>query len=257
MEWIQEAMRDWYQVLSQVSAALSVPVKGIADWAQLSPLTVFLLGLVGALSPCQLTTNVSALAYVSRRLGTGLVLREAMAYTLGKVTVYMVVGGAVVLLGLKLQQAAIPVVVMSRRVIGPLMVLVGLSLLGRIRLRGSLGSRVVPWLQSRVPESGISGAFSLGVVFSFAFCPTLFWLYFGLMIPLALASAIGWAFPGLFAVGVAFPLLVFASLLCLGVATKDRWLVNGLRRWQGRVTKFSGAIFILLGIHDTLVYWFL
>lgn len=30
-----------------------------------------------------------------------------------------------------------------------------------------------------------------------------------------------------------------------------------LRRWQSRATKFSGAVLILLGIHDTLVYWFL
>lgn len=61
MEVIQSVMREWYLILSQVSVALSVPVKQVADWVQLPLLTVFLFGLVGSLSPCQLTTNLSAI----------------------------------------------------------------------------------------------------------------------------------------------------------------------------------------------------
>lgn len=254
MELIQGFMREWYLILSQVSVSLSVPIKHAADWVQLPLLTVFLFGVVGAFSPCQLTTNLSAMAYVSRRVGEGQAWSEALAYTLGKVLVYMVTGGAVIILGLRLQQAAIPVVVVARKAIGPLMVLIGLGLVGIIRLRGSIGVRLASRLQSHIPQGGLCGTFFLGVVFSFTFCPTLFWLFFGLMIPLALSSTGGWIFPGLFAMGTALPLLVFAGLLSSGSEMSGA-LMERLKHSQRKTSQVSGAIFILAGINDTLTYW--
>jgi cytochrome c-type biogenesis protein len=256
VEVIQDMMREWYLVLSQMSVALSAPVKELADRVQLPLLTVFLLGLVGSLSPCQLTTNLSAMAYVSRRLGAGQPWIEALAYSLGKVFVYMLTGGVVIFLGLKLDQVAIPVVVVTRKAIGPLMILIGLGFVGLISLRGSFGRRVAVWLKSHLPEKGVVGAFSLGVVFSFTFCPTLFWLFFGFMIPLALISTGGWAFPGLFAVGTTLPLLTLAGLLSTG-SEMSGTLVERLKRSQHRITQFAGVIFILVGINDTLTYWFI
>ena len=255
MELLQEMMREWYLLLSQMSIALSVPVKQMAH-GQLPILAVLLIGLVGALSPCQLTTNLSAMAYVSHRAGEGQVWSEALAYTIGKVLVYTLAGGAVIFLGIKLQQSAIPLVVVMRKVIGPLMILIGLGLIGLIRLRGSFGRKLSCWLESHLPQRGLLGAFSLGVVFSFTFCPTLFWLFFGLMIPLALISTGGWTFPGLFALGTVLPLLVFSGLLASGNDLSGKF-TERLRRYQRRITRISGAIFILAGINDTLTYWFI
>jgi cytochrome c-type biogenesis protein len=254
MELIQELMREWYVFLSQTSVALSVPVKQLADASQLPILGVLLIGLVGALSPCQLTTNLSAMAYVSRRAGEGQVWSEALAYTVGKVLVYTLTGGTVIYLGLQLQQSAIPVVVVTRKIVGPLMILIGFGLLGLIRLRGSFGRRLSCWLEARLPKRGLIGAFSLGAVFSFTFCPTLFWLFFGLMIPLAVISAGGWIFPGLFALGTVLPLLVFAGLLASGNDLSSK-LTERLSRYQRRISQVSGAVFILAGINDTLTYW--
>src|SRR3990167_4491889 len=153
MELIRELMREWYFLLSQASIALSAPVKQVAAWVQLPFLTVVLIGVVGSLSPCQLTTNLSAMAYVSRRLGEGRIWIDTLAYTVGKIFVYLLAGGAVIFLGLKLDQTAIPVVVVARKAIGPLMILIGLGFLGLIRLRGSVGSQLASWLQSRLPRS--------------------------------------------------------------------------------------------------------
>jgi cytochrome c-type biogenesis protein len=255
MELFSELMREWYVLLSQMSVALSVPIKQIADGLQVPILGVLLIGLVGALSPCQLTTNLSAMAYVSRRAGEGQVWSEALAYTIGKVLVYTLAGGAIIFLGLKLQQSAIPVVVVTRKIVGPLMILIGLGLLGIIRLRGSFGRKLSSRLESILPQRGVIGAFSLGVVFSFTFCPTLFWLFFGLMIPLALVSAGGWTFPGLFALGTVLPLLLFSGLLISGSDLSSN-LTERLRRYQRKVTQVSGAVFILAGLNDMLTYWF-
>ena len=254
MELIQDIMREWYLILSQVSVALSVPVKQVADAVQFPLLTVFLLGLVGALSPCQLTTNLSAMAYVSRRVGAGQVWSETLAYSLGKVLIYMLTGGAVIFLGLQLQQAAIPVVVVTRKVIGPFMILIGLGFVGLIRLRGSFGRRIAAWLHSRLPERGVAGAFPLGVIFSFTFCPTLFWLFFGLMIPLAIISTAGWTFPALFALGTLLPLFAFTGLLSFGGGGSPTWM-DRLKASQRKINLVAGTIFVLAGINDTLTYW--
>lgn len=256
MELIQAAIRDWYLLLSQLSVALSVPVKQLAETSQWPILAVLLMGFVGALSPCQLTTNLSAIAYVSRKPGDGQLWSEALAYSIGKVLIYTLVGGTMIFLGLKLQQSAIPVVVITRKVVGLLMILIGLGLVGLIRLRGSFGRKLSYWLESRLPQRGLLGAFSLGVVFSFTFCPTLFWLFFGLMIPLALISTGGWTFPGLFALGTALPLLVFAGLLVSGNDLSGK-LTARLSQYEPSIRRISGAIFILAGMNDTLTYWFI
>ncbi len=192
--------------------------------------------------------------YVSSRLGEERPWREALAYVLGKVLVYTVAGAAAVAVGARLEAAAIPVVIAARKALGPLMIVVGLGFIGMLPLRGSAGSRLSAWLQARLPRHGIRGAFLLGMAFSLTFCPTLFWLFFGLTIPLALRSAAGWTFPGLFAVGTALPLLAFAGLVAVGSAAAASFMER--LRWCHRiVSRVAGGIFILAGINDTLTYW--
>lgn len=251
---IQAAVRDWYLLLSQVSAALSAPVKQLAETSQVSIVGVLLMGFVGALSPCQMTTNLSAITYVSRRAGEGQPWREALAYTLAKVLIYMTAGGAMIFLGLALQQAAIPVVIVTRKIVGPLMILVGLGLLGFMRLRGSFGRRISDWLEARLPNRDLIGAFSLGIVFSFTFCPTLLWLFFGIMIPLAAVSAGGWIFPGVFALGTVLPVLVIVGLMVHERSLSSKLATVG-SRYHRRITQVSGTVFILAGLNDTLIYW--
>jgi len=105
-----------------------------------------------------------------------------------------------------------------------------------------------------VPERGILGAFLLGVAFSFTFCPTLLWLFFGLTIPLALRSAAGWTFPGLFALGTALPLLAFTALLALGTGLAQGFATR-ITRSHRLVARIAGAVFVLAGTNDTLTYW--
>ena len=180
--------------------------------------------------------------------------REALAYILGKVLVYSALGAAAVAVGLQLQAAAIPVAMAARKVLGPLMIIIGLGFLGVLRLRGSAGRGVSAWLQARLPQGGALGAFLLGVAFSFTFCPTLFWLFFGLTIPLALRSGAGWAFPGLFAVGTALPLVAFTGLLAVGSGAAGGF-VERLNRFHRVLSRIAGVVFILAGINDTLTYW--
>lgn len=252
-----ELAARWYALLSTLNAAATGPLDAFADAAGVPLLSALLFGLIGATSPCQLTTNAGALAYLARgageRGGTA-ALRSASAYLLGKALVYTLVGIAVILVGQRLAQGSIPVVVAARKALGPLMVVLGLYFLGVLPLRFSLGDGLAAWLEARAGV-GVSGAFLLGTAFSFAFCPTLFLLFFGLTIPLALSSPVGVVYPSIFALGTTLPLLVLVSLLAAGVKAGG-YLATARRagRW---LQPAAGAVLVLAGLNDTFTYWFL
>ncbi|MEK7715406.1 MAG: sulfite exporter TauE/SafE family protein [candidate division NC10 bacterium] len=244
----------WYGWLSGLTQGPALALQGWAGGVELPLVSAVVLGLIGATSPCQLTTNLGALAWASANPGGGRPVVLTLAYVAGKVSVYTLVGGGVILAGLQLQAASIPVVIVARKALGPLMILIGLGLLGLWRFRLGLGQALAHRLRERFKAPGAGGAYLLGVAFSFAFCPTLFWLFFGLTVPLALRSAGGWAFPGLFALGASLPLLAIAGLVAAGAGAAEV-VAGGMRRLERPVRVGAAVILLLAGLHDTLVYW--
>jgi cytochrome c biogenesis protein CcdA len=253
---MEQYIVTWYGWLSALTQGTAFFLQDVTDLADVPVLTAVIFGLIGATAPCQLTTNLSALAWVSAHAGRGRPTTLAIAYVAGKVTVYSLVGGLVILAGLQLQAVSIPVVIVARKALGPLMVLVGLGLLGALRLRAGFGQQWVLWFRDRLAGHGHRGAYLLGVIFSFAFCPTLFWLFFGLTVPLALGSTGGLAFPGLFAVGASLPLLAMTAVVGAGLGTAGRF-VGGLRRAERVLRVAAGTVLVIAGLHDTVVYWLL
>ncbi|MBI4336295.1 MAG: sulfite exporter TauE/SafE family protein [Chloroflexi bacterium] len=245
---------QWYSILSGLTESATRTFGNWSYGSRLPPLTALLLGVVGAASPCQLTTNVGALAYVCKGEGPGRTFKAALAYTLGKVTGYTVMGTAAVFLGLQATSASIPAVLIARKVLGPLMILAGLMLMKLVPFNISVGQGLAARLAQHAASRGARGAYVLGVAFSFSFCPTLFWLFFGLLVPLAISSSVGLALPGVFALGTALPFLAFAGLLGFGASKAQGYLRRA--EWLGtRLRSVAGIVLIVVGIHDTVVYW--
>ncbi|MCW5850327.1 MAG: sulfite exporter TauE/SafE family protein [Anaerolineae bacterium] len=246
---------EWYGLLSLPTSALSGPVGDLADTVNIPLLSALLFGLIGALSPCQLSTNLAALAFTTRRADQPLVVAlSTTAYLLGKVAVYTVLGLAAVLLGQQLQQASIPVIVLARKALGPALLLMGLAMLGMIRLRGSMGGQASHWLEQQAEGRGILGAFVLGLAFAFAFCPTLFWLFFGLTLPLAVTSVVGFVYPAVFALGASLPLLVFVAVVMVGGVSR-RHFVRQVGAVRSSVNWVAGVLFLLVGLNEIVLYW--
>jgi cytochrome c-type biogenesis protein len=247
---------EYYAFLSTLANIVVGPVRDLDDYIGVPAITALLLGLIGATSPCQLSTNVAALAYVSRQATSSRrVMVAALAYTLGKVTVYSLLGLLVVAVGLELSRMAVPMAVVARKALGPLLILVGIIMVANLRWGFPSGPPVSAWLEDRAKREGSLGPFLLGLAFSLAFCPTLFWLFFGILMPLSLSSGVGMVYPGLFALGTVLPLMMFAVLLSLGAkAARERIL--GMRRLSHLVQRATGAIFVIVGINETVPYWF-
>jgi len=253
---MEQLIIKWYGWLSALTQGTAFGLQAVIERVEVPVVTALIFGLIGATAPCQLTTNLSALAWVSAHAGRGRPTTLAVAYVAGKVTVYTLVGGLVILMGLQLQSVSVPVVVVARKALGPLMVLVGLGLLGALRLRAGFGQPWALWFRDRLAGHGHRGAYLLGVVFSFAFCPTLFWLFFGLTVPLALRSTGGLMFPGLFALGASLPLLTMTVVVGAGVGTAS-WFAGGVQRVEPVLRMVAGTVLVLAGLHDTIVYWLL
>lgn len=258
---MDEIIGQYYIWLSSLAGWLSFPLSNLADSLNIPVVSALLFGLIGATAPCQLSSSVATLAFLSRDItDSRRVWMQTLAFVAGKVTVYLLVGGIIVLLGLQLNQlsrTAIPIVVIARRALGPLLIGIGLFMVGLFQGRLAFGGRVSTWLQAQVGErQGLLPAYLLGVAFSFTFCPTLFWLFFGLTIPLALASTGGLLLPGVFAVGTALPVLGLAGLLASGVVNMGRFMKR-FKTADIWVQRAVGLVFILIGLNETLLYWFI
>ncbi len=213
------------------------------------------LGILTAISPCPLTTNVVAVSFIGRRLGgPGQVLISGLFYALGRVVVYLALGMLIVAGMLSIPELSYFLQKYMNKLLGPILILVGMFLLGLIRFNLGKSLAGEKW-QQRAGKSGVWGAGLLGMVFALAFCPVSAALFFGSLIPLALKHGINALMPSLYGIGTALPVLVFAFLLAFAAQSVGKVFkrLTQVEYWARRIT---GLLFIAAGLYYCLVYIF-
>ena len=217
--------------------------------------TALWIGLMTSLSPCPLATNVAAVTFVGRRVGSPRrVLAAGVLYTAGRSLAYTGLGA---LLAASLLSAPVLSVLLQKqmnRVLGPLLILVGMVLLDLIPLH--LPGRGIPAPVARWGErAGVWGAGALGFVFALSFCPVSAALFFGTLVPLAVAHESSLLLPAIYGAGTGLPVLAFAAAGAAGVRSLGGAVrrITALERWTRRIT---GAVFILVGIRYCVVHVF-
>ena len=217
-------------------------------------LSAFLLGLLTAISPCPMATNIAAVAYVNRRLtDRRYAIIIGALYTLGRMFSYSILGILFVIAGLEIPGVASFLQDFGERVLGPLLIAVGMAMLVIDRLSVGLGGEKLSVIGRKVADWGVIGGFLMGVLFALAFCPYSAILFFGVLIPLAIKSTGGVALPAVFAIGTGLPVLIFGTLLSAGVARVSTWL-NAITRAEKVIRIIVSLIFIGVGIYQ-LVLW--
>ena len=209
------------------------------------------LGILTSISPCPLATNIAAVSYVGRQFGSArAALLSGALYTAGRTLTYAVLGAAAVWSLMSMVAVSSFLQGTIHRLLGPLLIVVGLLLLGVFKL--SLpGAGFSERLKRRVDRSGVWGAGLLGIVFALSFCPVSAGLFFGGLIPLAVEHRSPLLLPGVFGIGTALPVAVFAVLLAAGVSWLGSALerVHTLERWARPVT---ALVLIGVGVWETL-----
>jgi cytochrome c-type biogenesis protein len=216
----------------------------------------FWLGILTSISPCPLATNVAAVSFIAREVGsTRRVLLAGAAYTLGRALAYA--GLAFVLVRGVLSIPAIAIVLQRHmnQILGPLLVVVGMFLLGMLGsgVSTSVGSDEV---RRRAARGGLTGAVFLGVLFALSFCPVSAALYFGSLIPMAVDHQASGVLPVVYGIGTGFPVLVLGGVVGGGgqvLGTVLRRLTR-VELWARRVT---GWVFVAVGVYLSVRFIFL
>ena len=229
-------------------------LSGILGDVNIPILSALLLGLITAISPCPLATNIAALAYVNRKVQQRrhAVITGAL-YTLGRMFSYSVIGILIIVTGLEIPGLASFLQDFGEQVLGPLLIVVGAVMLTINKIALSWGGGRLSSIGEKVADWGMIGGFLLGALFALAFCPYSAVLFFGVLIPLALKSAGGVILPTVYAIGTGLPVLVFGVLISVGVARVSTWL-NAVTRAEKIVRVIVSIIFIGVGIY-LVVLW--
>jgi hypothetical protein len=210
------------------------------------------LGILTSISPCPLAGNVAAVSFLGQGLSRrGVALRGA-AYTGGRAAAYVLVA-AILVAGL------LSSVALSRflredmnRFLGPLLVVTGMFLLELLSLPSG-GAGLGGLVQRVASKGGTAGSFAMGFLLALSFCPVSAALFFGSLLPLSLAHRSPVAFPLVFGVGTALPVLLFAVVVALSAGSVGR-IYDGLRRVEAVGRRVTGGVFVLVGIWYSLRY---
>lgn len=234
---------DWLQTLLDNSTA---PV-----------LTAFLLGLLTAISPCPLATNIAAIGYISKDIENGRrIFRNGVLYTIGRIIAYTVLG--IILISILKEGASVfgiqkTIGKWGELLLGPLVLVIGLFMLVGHRLNipqfGFSGNG------EGLARKGGRGALLLGILFAMAFCPSSGVLYFGMLIPMSVTANAGWLLPVLFAVATALPVLAVAWIFAFSVEKVGEFY-GKLRTIQKRLNIIVGLLFIGVGAHYCVIMFF-
>ena len=209
------------------------------------------LGILTSISPCPLASNVAAIAFVGRSVGSPRrVLLAGLAYSVGRALTYVLVGALVVSSVLSIPRVSFFLQERMNQLLGPLLIVIGVGIMGWLRLplpSWSWGQAV----QERSARAGVAGAGVLGILFALSFCPVSAGLFFGALIPLAVNAQSRVLVPAVYGVGTGLPVVGFAVLLVLGVHWVGRAfdLLTKIERATRRVT---GLVFILAGLYLSL-----
>ena len=228
---------DWLQTLLDNS---STPV-----W------TAFLLGLLTALSPCPLATNIAAIGFIGKDIeNRKRIFRNGLLYTLGRILSYTLLGVVLILIlkeGSNMFGIQKTIGVWGELVLGPLLFLIGLFML--------LGDRLnLPQFGFQGNAEGLARKGGWGALFALAFCPTSGVFYFGMLIPMSATATAGYLLPVVFAIATAIPVLVVAWILAFSVQQLGSFFgkMPKVQKWMNRIV---GVLFIVIGIYYSWIMY--
>ncbi|MEI6059924.1 MAG: aromatic aminobenezylarsenical efflux permease ArsG family transporter [Bacteroidota bacterium] len=228
-------------------------LQNLIDQSTFPLLTAFLLGLMTAISPCPLATNITALAYISKDVeNRRTVFLNGIFYTLGRAITYTVLG-AIIYLGASKFHVSRAVQSGGEKWIGPLLIVIGIFMLGIINLPGSSGT-IMQRLADKVKLGNNWGSLLLGMIFALAFCPYSGVLYFGMLMPMVLSQPAGLLLLPDFAIATGLPVILLAYLLAFSIGGIGKFY-NRLKTFEVWFRRIVAVLFILTGFYFVWIYF--
>lgn len=210
--------------------------------------SALVLGLMTAISPCPLATNITAIGFISKDMeNRNRVFLNGLSYTLGRAISYTVVA-LILYLGADQFKFAGFFQQYGEKILGPVLIIIGLFMLDIIKLKFPGMSGLTSKMQNK-KGWGYFDAMLLGMLFALAFCPYSGVLYFGMLVPMTISSASGLYLPVVFAIATGIPVIIVSWLLA--------YTLSGIGGFYNKVKSFEfwfrrviAVFFILVGIYS-------
>jgi cytochrome c-type biogenesis protein len=217
-------------------------------------LTALLLGLMTAISPCPLATNITAVGFISRDIeNRNRVFINGLLYTLGRAITYTAIA-LIIFLGADQLKFGGLFQRYGEKIVGPLLVIIGLFMLDIIKIKFPGFSRLTSKMQYK-KKWGYLDAILLGLVFALAFCPYSGVLYFGMLVPLTVTSASGLYLPIVFAIATGIPVIILAWVLAYTVSGLGN-VYNKIKSFEIWFRRIIAVLFIVVGIYYIIRVYF-
>ncbi len=229
-------------------------LQNILENSQLQLLSAFILGLMTAISPCPLATNITAIGFISKDIKSRRrVLLNGITYTVGRAISYTLIGFAFFFgasqfkLSGFLQQ-------WGEKLLSPLLIVVGLFMLGVFSITIPGLSKLTDKVETSA-QNGYWGALLLGLVFALAFCPYSGVLYFGMLIPMTISSTQGLFLPIVFALATGIPVIIFSWVIAFSINSIGK-VYDRVKLFEQWFRKIVAVLFIAVGIYYFISIYF-
>jgi len=228
-------------------------LQSLIDNYNIPLLSALVLGLMTAISPCPLATNITATAFISKNITSKKkVFLSGLIYSLGRAFSYTTIG-LILYFGASKFHIARFFNQNGEKYLGPLLIIIGLIMLNIIKLNFLGKTNFQEKLTERFKDKGILGSFLIGIVFALAFCPYSGALYFGMLIPMTISSVDGLYLPIIFAFGTGLPVMLFTYLLAF-TAGKVGVFYNKITKIEKVMRMIAGVVFILIGLYYISIF---
>lgn len=218
-------------------------------------LTAFLLGLATAISPCPLATNITAIAYISKDIeNQRRVFYSGLIYTLGRAITYTAIG-LLFFFGASQFKIAGFLNRYGERIVGPLLIIIGLFMLDVIKVKLGSTGRISERIGEKARKGNFLSVLLMGMAFALAFCPYSGVLYFGMLIPITISSAKGLYLPVIYALGTGLPVIIFAYLIAFTVRGIGN-LYNKVKNFEYWFRRVVAIVFMGVGIYYISIFLF-
>jgi cytochrome c-type biogenesis protein len=220
---------------------------GLLDSRNAPWITSLILGLMTAISPCPLATNITAIGFISKDLeNRNRVFFNGLFYTLGRAITYTLIP-LIIYFGADQFKFSGFFQRYGEKIIGPLLLLIGIFMLDILRINFPGIGRLSEKMEKRKSWRFID-ALLLGIVFALAFCPYSGVLYFGMLVPLTLSSASGLYLPVIFAIATGIPVIIIAWVLAYTVSGIGV-VYNKIKIFELWFRRLIAVIFIIVGLY--------
>ena len=231
-------------------------LQSILENSSVPVITAFILGLLTAVSPCPLATNITAIGFIGKDIeNRHRIFINGLLYTLGRILTYTVLGFILIPIlreGASMFSVQKAVSKYGEILIAPLLIVIGIYMLDLIKLNIPKISVNGEYVKKRT--KGSWGALFLGIIFSLAFCPSSGIFFFGMLIPLSAAEAGGYLLPVVYAIATGLPVILVAWVLAYSVAGLGKFY-NRIQVFEKWFRKIVAILFIAVGIYYAVMFY--